>query len=598
MINFNKLTLRNFLSFGNNTTTVEFVDNGTVLVVGENLDNQEGGKNGVGKTSIINALVYAIYGKPVSNIQQDNLINNVNKQNLFVTCEFSIGSVYYYVERARKLKSKDKEHKGTYVRLFKRTEPGQFTNDDEITRDSISNTNKLLETIVGMPFELFIRIAVFSANHVPFLSLPVRHVSQTSQTSFIEELFDMKILTERADQLKAHIKETEQQLNQEKQLIKQKEEFILRQAQQIKQCEQRCIQWEEAHVEEIKDYENSIKEHKEFVSETDISAEIKKHEELNELKTLTKELQRHRESIGKEYKQYEIDIEKLDSEIEHLKENKCPYCKQQYKDNQDKIAELVDASETLKQQMSEKMDMFGVVTKEYDQLVKQKKQLAESIEIDDYDRLVNSKSALDKLEYELSRVVDETNPHLDSLDDLKDSKLENVDYSVVNNLQIEVDHQKVLLKILTKNDSFVRKVLVNRNVTFLNRMLQQYLRQIGLQHKVEFTDDLTCKISSLGREVDFGNLSNGQQARVNIALSLAFRDCLQRRLDRINLCMFDEVIDVGLDDIGVKDVARLLKKKARDDKSSFYIISHREVDNAFDKTMTVVMNKGFSSIAA
>jgi DNA repair exonuclease SbcCD ATPase subunit len=114
---------------------------------------------------------------------------------------------------------------------------------------------------------------------------------------------------------------------------------------------------------------------------------------------------------------------------------------------------------------------------------------------------------------------------------------------------------------------------------------------------VEFTHEMTASISQFGRPLDFGNLSNGQRARVNIALSFAFRDVLQSIHDHINVCMLDEVLDVGLDAIGVQAAARMLKHKARDEGLSMYVISHRdEIDSAFDHRMTVQMSKGFSYI--
>ena len=108
---------------------------------------------------------------------------------------------------------------------------------------------------------------------------------------------------------------------------------------------------------------------------------------------------------------------------------------------------------------------------------------------------------------------------------------------------------------------------------------------------------MTASITQFGRIMDFGNLSNGQRARVNLALSFAFRDVLQMLHNRINICMLDEVLDVGLDGPGVTAAARMLKRKARDEKLSLYIITHRdEIDSAFDHVITVQMHDGFSRI--
>ena len=130
---------------------------------------------------------------------------------------------------------------------------------------------------------------------------------------------------------------------------------------------------------------------------------------------------------------------------------------------------------------------------------------------------------------------------------------------------------------------------------FLNKQLSKYLTELGLQHTVEFTHEMTAKITQFGRELSFGNLSSGQEARVNIALALAFRDVLQSMHEPINVCMFDEVLDVGLDTVGVQLAAKLLKRKARDEKLSLFIVSHRdEINSTFERKMTVQFSKGFS----
>ncbi len=151
--------------------------------------------------------------------------------------------------------------------------------------------------------------------------------------------------------------------------------------------------------------------------------------------------------------------------------------------------------------------------------------------------------------------------------------------------------------MLTKKDSFVRKALLNKNIPFLNQRLAHYLGDLGLSHTVEFTHEMTAHISQFGRPMDFGNLSNGQAARVNIALSFAFRDVLQSLHEKINICMLDEVLDVGLDPVGVQAAAKMLTRKARDENLALFIISHRdEIDGAFDRKLIIQMSKGFSYI--
>ena len=191
----------------------------------------------------------------------------------------------------------------------------------------------------------------------------------------------------------------------------------------------------------------------------------------------------------------------------------------------------------------------------------------------------------------------EENPHAEPLEELEAIELDQIDYSEVNKLTTTIEHQQFLYKLLTKKDSFVRKSLLNKNIPYLNTRLRHYLSELGLPHTVEFTHEMTAAISQFGQLLDFGNLSNGQRARVNFALSLAFRDVLQSMHGSFNVCIFDEVLDVGLDSVGVQAAAKLLKRKGRDEVVALFIISHRdEIENAFDQSMTIQMSKGFSYI--
>ena len=294
---------------------------------------------------------------------------------------------------------------------------------------------------------------------------------------------------------------------------------------------------------------------------------------------------------------YEKMIEQSSHELEHLSQQRCPYCMQQYADAHSKIdqcsATLVDAKQKhedfgaeLKLTEEDERDLSSLL-----KLTKKKRK------VDDVDELLEIHSQKQTIQQKIEDLKRATNPFYEPLNELESSPIEPIDYNDLNELKKLQDHQQFLLKLLTKKDSFVRKALLNKNLPFLNARLHHYLTQLGLTHKVEFTHEMTASISLFGRPLSFGNLSNGQRARVNLALSLAFRDVLQKIHTPINICLLDEVLDVGLDAVGVQSAARMLKRKARDEGLNIFIISHRdEIGNIFDRTMIVQMQKGFSSI--
>ncbi len=219
------------------------------------------------------------------------------------------------------------------------------------------------------------------------------------------------------------------------------------------------------------------------------------------------------------------------------------------------------------------------------------------IEFATLDLVYTAKNQLEIAAGKLKTLQSSENPHMEALLELQNVMIEAVDMDSVNTLDKLLTHQNYLLKLLTKKDSFIRKNLLSKNLIFLNQRLKGYLSDLGLPHRVEFTQEMTAKISQFGHELDFGNLSSGQKARVNLALSFSFRDVLQRSLDSVNVCMLDEVLDVGLDGVGVQNAARMLKRKSRDDGLTLFIISHRdEVSGIFDKKLIVQMSRGFSNI--
>jgi len=592
MLKFVSLTLRNFLSYGNQTTIVELDRSGTTLIVGEDMDNTSNGQgaNGVGKTVIVNALAYAVYDKPISNISKDNLVNNINKKNMEVTVTFEKDGKYYMIRRVRKSKS---YAAGNYVELFEKTSPGEFTKDDDITPDSVANTNRLIERIVGIPYDLFVRIVVFSATHIPFLDLPVRHVTAANQTAIIEELFDITTLSEKAELLKAEIKQSELSLSQKKAKIKLLEKELIRHTEQVKSAKRRVLTWQTQNQQSIDSLESKLKK----VSNVDVEGQRELHDKVLEIQDSLNDALQNQRTIEKEIKTASKTKRDMEKELEHLLDQKCPYCLQKYEKAEEKIAECNDTAKKAGTIIEEKSVELDKMDKAVANVTKKLTTTKDKLTIPNLEELLEIKNQSSSIVSKLQELKNAVNPFVEPLDELEGVELDKIEYDEVNELDKYIEHQKFLLKLLTKKDSFVRKILLNKNIPFLNARLSQYLIDLGLPHTVEFTHQLTAEISQFGRPMDFGNLSNGQRARVNIALSFAFRDVLQNLHTRINVCMLDEVLDVGLDAVGVQAAARMLKRKGRDEELSLFIISHRdEIENAFENTMTVQMSKGFSYI--
>jgi DNA repair exonuclease SbcCD ATPase subunit len=236
-------------------------------------------------------------------------------------------------------------------------------------------------------------------------------------------------------------------------------------------------------------------------------------------------------------------------------------------------------------------------TKEIEILKKGKQKIISSLVFKQFKEIATAKFTIQSLTTELERVSGETNPHLETLEELKNNPPSETKGEAIQKLHDAILHQDFLLKLLTKKDSFIRKALVNRYIPFLNTAIKKYLSKLGMPHKVEFQQDMTVKITQFRSEIKFSSLSSGQKARVNLALSFAFRDVLQSRFGNINFCILDECLDTGLGNVGVQLATKMIKSIANDNGLSMFVISHRdEITSMFDSRLVVELKNGFSSI--
>lgn len=620
-----ELTIRNFLSYGNVPVTLKLNEPIATLIVGEDLDNTSEGRrsNGVGKTSIINAIAYALYGKPIADISVDNLVNNINKKELEVTLTFEVDQIRYRVYRCRKMKGK------ADVSLE------QWIGDSWTDITIAGNLNEYVASKIGMPFELFERIVIFTASHKSFLSLPSRSASGTNQSDFMEELFGFTILSQKAEALKKIIKDTEQQLEVIQAKLDGQAQAEQRHIQQINNMKAKVVAWEQSREEQIATWTQNLTKYQNI----DIEGQKALFDVVDSLNKEIVEINREIQTIDNDIKTLNAEVKTIENgerlqlnkkttaekqisssqqNLKHLNDSTCPYCKQSYEDTGDKIAvcqhDIDQASneiatinveiETLiagKQELQTLLNQLALDRKPFvdkiQQLTKDIKATQGQIVVSGRDQIEHVKSNMATLHSKIEDLEKASNPLLDSLTELEDEKFETVDYSQANEISKVLEHQKFLLKLLTKKDSFVRRTLLNKNIPFLNQQLQQYISDMGLSHRVEFTHDMNAKITQFGRDLDKGNLSAGQAARVNFALSVAFRDVKQSLHGSVNMWMLDEILDVGMDSAGVQAAVKILKRKAKQEQLSLFVISHREeVEGMFEKIMTIQMKDGFSNV--
>jgi DNA repair exonuclease SbcCD ATPase subunit len=206
------------------------------------------------------------------------------------------------------------------------------------------------------------------------------------------------------------------------------------------------------------------------------------------------------------------------------------------------------------------------------------------------------KNNLDGLEKSLTAKIDEQNPYEEQIEELNHTAIQEINWEEVNTLTKLKDHQEFLHKLLTNKDSFIRKKIIDQNLSYLNKRLSYYIDKLGLPHRVVFQNDLTVEITQLGQDLDFDNLSRGERNRLILSMSFAFRDVWEGLYQSINLLFIDELVDAGMDAAGVESALAVLKKMARERNKNIYLISHKdELVGRVNNVLRVIKENGFTS---
>jgi DNA repair exonuclease SbcCD ATPase subunit len=209
---------------------------------------------------------------------------------------------------------------------------------------------------------------------------------------------------------------------------------------------------------------------------------------------------------------------------------------------------------------------------------------------------IEHRSKVSGLLQQIETKVAESDPYTEQVIDMENKALQEVTFDKINELSKFGDHLKFLIDILTSKDSFVRKKIIDQNLSYLNARLTNYLDKIGLPHNVVFKNDLSVEITELGRELDFDNLSRGERNRLILGLSFAFRDVWENLYFPINTLFIDELIDSGMDSIGVENSMAILKDMSRRRNKSIWLVSHREeLAGRVPSVLKVLKENGFTT---
>ena len=382
------------------------------------------------------------------------------------------------------------------------------------------------------------------------------------------------------------------------------------------------------------------------LSHIDINSELQAHYDLKVYETNKLEL----DNINNLIKRLETSlrketalVEKLTDEVEKLENNVCYACGQDFHDeNHDNVlrskrellaAAMSDLAQTQNDLEKNKNSLFDLGEKPITHYKTEAEAIKHSSELERLYQQIESKkneedpyadqliehsvtivgarpsthyeteaeaiehrTVVANLEKSIAAKVEETDPYHEQVIDMEKKALQTISFDKINELTKFGDHLKFLLDLLTSKDSFVRKKIIDQNLSYLNARLTHYLDKIGLPHTVVFKNDLSVEITELGRELDFDNLSRGERNRLILGLSFAFRDVWENLYFPINTLFIDELIDSGMDSIGVENSMAILKDMSRRRNKSIWLVSHREeLAGRVPNVLKVIKENGFTT---
>jgi DNA repair exonuclease SbcCD ATPase subunit len=586
MIKIKDLTVRNFMSVGNATQAVDFCKEQLTLVLGENLDqggDDSGSRNGTGKTTIVNALSYGLYGTALTNIKKDNLINKINSKNMLVTVEFEKDGRLYRIERGRK---------PNVLKFYVDEQVQENADIDDEGQGDSRETQKDIDELLGMSHDMFKHIIALNTYTEPFLSMKAN-----DQRAIIEQLLGITLLSEKAENLKEQVRITKEEITQESARIDAVKKSNDKIQESIDSLKLKQTAWQRTKDSDITKIQRAIDE----LAGVDIDAEIAQHDKLkvyDELAAKIKSLNKEKATLETAAMQADKTVKKYQKEISQLAQNTCPACEQELHDH--KHEEMIKASE---KNLADADTYLSKVAGDLELILTELQGIGDingrpNTFYDTLNEAYNHRSNLDSLAVQLKHKQDERDTYQEQIIELEHTALQDVSWDSVNSLNLMKEHQEFLLKLLTSKDSFIRKKIIDQNLAYLNNRLTYYLDKVGLPHTVVFQNDLTVEITQLGQDLDFDNLSRGERNRLILGLSWAFRDVWESLYQNINLLFIDELIDSGMDANGVENSLSVLKKMGRERSKNIYLISHRdELVGRVNNVLKVIKENGFTSYA-
>lgn len=566
MIAFKTIRWKNFLSTGNVFTEINLGTRGTTLVVGE---------NGAGKSTILDTLTYALFGKPFRNINKPQLINSITRKDLLVEVEFNVGSTRYRIVR------------GMRPNVFE-----VYCNDTLVNQSAeMRDYQEYLEkNILKINYKSFCQVVVLgSASFTPFMQLPAGQ-----RRAIIEDLLDLQVFTTMNVLLKDHVQENADAIQantSEQRLISEKIKMV---REHLRELQSKSDQFIKEKRTAIKDIETKIAEA--TSARDDFRAQvIELTAKLHNMDSLQSKLDKLKALRA----QMETKTSMLAREVEFFtNHDNCPTCKQQI--SSEFSCEVVGRRESEIAAIEEGLRQLAA---KYDET---NAELASILEIDRQCDDLRSKASHETLRIQLlndqvktiNQEIEDAKKESKDSGDVKVSDLESELQTLSAKYnELQEDRQVLNAAAMLLKDGGIKTKIVNQYIPVINKLINKYLGEFDLFVEFNLDEQFNEVIKSRYRdEFSYASFSEGEKQKIDLSTMFAWRAVAKLRNSlSTNLLMLDEVFDSSLDGDAADDLLKILQSIAGD--TSVFVISHREnLHDKFENVIKFVKHQNFSRI--
>ncbi len=606
-VEFQTIQIQNFHSYGA-MQEVDFQQFKSTVVLIDGIDKDtEGSKIGSGKSSLIAAITFALFGETVSNIKANEIVNYIKGKDALVILTFKINNILYKIERGRKPK---------ILNIYRQVVQADSETDEweNISKSDDRDNKNLIQSIIKMNFETFLQTSLFSVaseHNKPFLNM-----TPTNQKKLLENIFNFDDFNVMIAEIKDRIKEEQRRYTGLEASIREVNTSNNQIETQLERLELSSEKFETNRVEQLTDITDSIA----FYDKIDIVDETEKFEFLGELKDhkrdindslgeLKTELKEVETSISSTEREIEILLEKYQAEENNntsLKANVCPTCSQNWFDQEainmsDKRLEkygkeILAYEESIKHHESS-IGKIKKNIKEKRDILTEVREAMESIECSiEKKELDNIEIIITNLKKEYETIKNQDNHYVDEISANK-TLIREIDMSELDESAAFIANIKAFVKL--SEDPKVRGRFLRKFIKQSNEILKEFKQLIpDYNIHLRFNADFTIRVMKMGKEVSSGSLSNGEKRIGNIMIMMALMKVFKLKNNvEFNAFFMDEVLDSGINGTLLESVYLFIKNVAKEEKMRVYLISHRE--EIKEKTKEVIMvtkARGISTI--